>query len=67
MAQLTELVIRYDLDDCDVCWLEDVNVFRREIGGRSFIRVYIYIRSIFLMSYDVSFCVCHVIRIVNRM
>ena len=32
MQQLSEDLVRYDLDDLDVCWLEEVNFSRREMG-----------------------------------
>ena len=32
MSQLAEQVVRYDLDDLDVCWLRRVNEEREEIG-----------------------------------
>ncbi|KAK7097658.1 PHD finger protein rhinoceros-like isoform X2 [Littorina saxatilis] len=32
MQQLAEQLVRYDLDDLDVCWLEEVNFRRREMG-----------------------------------
>ena len=32
MSQLAEQVVRYDLDDLDVCWLQRVNEEREEIG-----------------------------------
>ena len=32
MQQLAEQLVRYDLDDLDVCWLEEVNFSRREMG-----------------------------------
>ncbi|KAK6168409.1 hypothetical protein SNE40_020949 [Patella caerulea] len=32
MNQLSELVVRYDLDDLDVCWLETVNDEREELS-----------------------------------
>jgi hypothetical protein len=35
MQQLAEQLVRYDLDDLDVCWLEEVNFTRRELGGHS--------------------------------
>ena len=33
MSQLAEQVVRYDLDDLDVCWLQRVNEEREEIGN----------------------------------
>lgn len=32
MQQLAEQLVRYDLDDLDVCWLEEVNLSRLELG-----------------------------------
>lgn len=32
MSQLAEQVVRYDLDDLDVCWLRELNDQREEIG-----------------------------------
>ena len=32
MSQLAEQVVRYDLDDLDVSWLQRVNEEREEIG-----------------------------------
>lgn len=32
MQQLAEQVVRYDLDDIDVCWLTQVNEEREEMG-----------------------------------
>lgn len=32
MQQLAEQVVRYDLDDLDVCWLERINDSRMELG-----------------------------------
>lgn len=32
MQQLAEQLVRYDLDDLDVCWLEEVNMSRLELG-----------------------------------
>lgn len=32
MQQLAEQVVRYDLDDLDVCWLERMNDKRMELG-----------------------------------
>ncbi|XP_076446713.1 uncharacterized protein LOC143284030 isoform X2 [Babylonia areolata] len=32
MQQLSEQLVRYDLDDLDVCWLDEVNFTRREMG-----------------------------------
>lgn len=32
MAQLAEQVVRYDLDDLDVCWLQELNSQREEVG-----------------------------------
>ena len=33
MSQLAEQVVRYDLDDLDVAWLQRVNEEREEIGN----------------------------------
>ena len=39
MSQLAEQVVRYDLDDLDVCWLQRVNEEREEIGKA---RIFLY-------------------------
>lgn len=35
MNQLAEQVVRYDLDDMDVCWLQRMNEEREETGAHS--------------------------------
>lgn len=34
MSQLSEQVVRYDLDDLDVAWLRQLNEQREEVGKR---------------------------------
>lgn len=34
MNQLAEQVVRYDLDDMDVCWLQRMNEEREEMGKK---------------------------------